>query len=300
VCPSVSQEELHKEFQAYGDVILVRMFPRSKCCFITFRTPAMAIAALALQGKTMGTMTLTLNVGKASRHLWVGNVENDCDAATLRAVFERAGKVESVRILATNSCAFVNYEDAKDAVKAAEMLNGFQMDGSEKKLMINFQWENTKKVLRKPAMSDSPGAFGEKNISFRPSRQLFIGNIVPTATEAVVRGIFARFGELEVLKVFADRGYAFVVYTSLRVATWVRETMQKFPPVLGGRPLIVDFGKLVPEKPISVRKSYGFSPHTGFYKVPSPGLSPAFSSPGMSPSLISPGMSPKSRSRIAV
>ena len=75
VSPELTKEEFQAEFEKCGEVRLIRMFPRSKCAFVTFATPEAALASLALEGKLLGSMCLTLNVGKASRHLWVGNID---------------------------------------------------------------------------------------------------------------------------------------------------------------------------------------------------------------------------------
>ena len=62
VCPEISVDDFTKEFEVFGKITLVRMFPRSKCAFVTFETPEQALASKALEGKTLGSMDLTLNV----------------------------------------------------------------------------------------------------------------------------------------------------------------------------------------------------------------------------------------------
>ena len=64
VCPEISEEEFANEFRKFGTVKLVRMFPSSRCAFVTFETPEQAIASQQLEDTMLGTMKLTLNVGR--------------------------------------------------------------------------------------------------------------------------------------------------------------------------------------------------------------------------------------------
>ena len=66
VDPEISQTEFKAVFEKYGPVQLIRLFPRSKCAFVTFQKPSHAIKALEMEGKQLGSMNLTLNVGKVS------------------------------------------------------------------------------------------------------------------------------------------------------------------------------------------------------------------------------------------
>jgi hypothetical protein len=61
------QEMFRKVFDQFGDVLLVRMFPKSKCAFITYKNPQQALASLKLEGSRLGSMDLTLNVGKVRK-----------------------------------------------------------------------------------------------------------------------------------------------------------------------------------------------------------------------------------------
>jgi hypothetical protein len=135
-------------------------------------------------------------------------------------------------------------------VRAAEQLNGTQV--GEKKILVNFQWDSAfKKARPKAEELDEDGEPVKKEVvppQFNPSRQLFVGNLVPSVTEETLWSLFHRFGEVESIKAFSSRGYAFVVFSNERVATWVKGRMNLYPPILGGRPLVVNFGKRVPER----------------------------------------------------
>jgi RNA recognition motif-containing protein len=66
------------------------------------------------------------------------------------------------------------------------------------------------------SQQDYPRSYKESEF-VTPSRQLFIGNILSSVTEEMLVQLFSRFGELETIKSFTNRGYAFVVYKDVRV-----------------------------------------------------------------------------------
>lgn len=140
--------------------------------FVTYKTQTAALAALDLEGTRLGSMNLTLNIGKvceflkeaegrthwavqASQQLWVGNISGPDAEAELQSAFEKVwfrlshllsrpyikyqfGKVRSVRLLRNCCCAFVNFETTADAVAAMNHLNGTTIAGHE--IVINFKW----------------------------------------------------------------------------------------------------------------------------------------------------------------
>lgn len=166
MCPEISEEDFEAEFRKFGNVKLIRMFPRSRCAFVTFETPEQALASQSLEDNMLGTMRLTLNVGRvgyretniidsitveltllqllqASRHLWIGNIGPSVDEDTLKKEFLPYGTVESVRVLRANKCAFVNLSSEEEALKAAENLNGRKV--GEHEIVINFQWNDSER-----------------------------------------------------------------------------------------------------------------------------------------------------------
>jgi hypothetical protein len=59
-----------------------------------------------------------------SRSLWIGNVDESVTEENLREEFAKFGEIESVRLLTAKTCAFVNFTDVENAVKALQELNG--------------------------------------------------------------------------------------------------------------------------------------------------------------------------------
>jgi RNA recognition motif-containing protein len=82
-------------------------------------------------------------------------------------------------------------------------------------------------------------------VQTNPSRQLFIGNLPPTCHTRTLYEIFSLFGKIDDVVLFSSRGYGFVTYSNLKVSTFVKEQMTKFPPVVDGSILTIDYGREV-------------------------------------------------------
>lgn len=75
-------------------------------------------------------------LNQPSRALWIGNVSNNVVEEDLVREFEQFGKIESVRLLRSKTCAFVNYLRLEDAQRALEALQGKVM--GDMAIKINF------------------------------------------------------------------------------------------------------------------------------------------------------------------
>lgn len=65
-----------------------------------------------------------------SRALWVGSIPSATPTDALASIFAPFGPIESVRVLASKSCAFVNFERSEDAILARKTLNGSEVFGA--------------------------------------------------------------------------------------------------------------------------------------------------------------------------
>jgi hypothetical protein len=59
-----------------------------------------------------------------TRHLWVGRFAGGIDYNTIYKDFSRYGSLESVNLLRDQRCAFVNFDETRDAVEAKKRLEG--------------------------------------------------------------------------------------------------------------------------------------------------------------------------------
>lgn len=84
-----------------------------------------------------------------SSSLWLGSIPASTTPSTLEKLFERAGEVESSRILTHKNCGFVNYKTVEAAVAAKAMWNGKEIFAGHGPIRINF--------ATPPSSNPSPG-----------------------------------------------------------------------------------------------------------------------------------------------
>ncbi|ODV88552.1 hypothetical protein CANCADRAFT_17488, partial [Tortispora caseinolytica NRRL Y-17796] len=132
----------------------VRFIPEKRICFVTFvdATAASQFFALSnLQGLLLHNRRLKVGWGKhsgplpsnialavsagASRNVYVGGLSDDITEDELRKDFSVYGDIEQINRLPEKSCAFVNYTNIANAIKAIEAI---KQQPKYKNLRINF------------------------------------------------------------------------------------------------------------------------------------------------------------------
>lgn len=84
-----------------------------------------------------------------SSSLWLGSIPASTTPSTLEKLFEKAGEVESSRILTHKNCGFVNYKTVEAAVRAKALWNGKEIFAGHGPIRINF--------ATPPSSNPSPG-----------------------------------------------------------------------------------------------------------------------------------------------
>ena len=121
----------------------VRYIPDKHICFVTFvdTTAAASFFALSnLQGLMIHNRRLKIGWGKhsgalppaismavaggASRNVYVGNLDEAWTEERLRQDFSEYGEIELINTLREKSCAFVNFTNIANAIKAIEAVRG--------------------------------------------------------------------------------------------------------------------------------------------------------------------------------
>lgn len=121
----------------------IRYIPDKHICFVTFIDPTSAAAFFALsnlQGLMIHNRRLKIGWGKhsgalppavalavsggASRNVYVGNLDESWTEERLRQDFSEYGEIELVNTLREKSCAFVNFTNIANAIKAIEAIRG--------------------------------------------------------------------------------------------------------------------------------------------------------------------------------
>ncbi|KAJ9614120.1 hypothetical protein H2200_002256 [Cladophialophora chaetospira] len=132
----------------------IRYIPDKHICFVTFIDPTSAASFYALsnlQGLMIHNRRLKIGWGKhsgalppaialavsggASRNVYIGNLDESWSEERLRQDFSEYGEIELVNTLREKSCAFVNFTNIANAIKAIEAIR--QRD-EYKRFKINF------------------------------------------------------------------------------------------------------------------------------------------------------------------
>ena len=121
----------------------IRYIPDKHICFVTFIDPTSAASFYALsnlQGLMIHNRRLKIGWGKhsgalppaialavsggASRNVYIGNLDESWTEERLRQDFSEYGEIELVNALREKSCAFVNFTNIANAIKAIEAIRG--------------------------------------------------------------------------------------------------------------------------------------------------------------------------------
>ncbi|KAI9883947.1 MAG: hypothetical protein M1823_004257 [Watsoniomyces obsoletus] len=132
----------------------IRYIPDKHICFVTFIDPTSAASFYALshvQGLMIHNRRLKIGWGKhsgslppaialavsggASRNVYVGNLDETWTEERLRQDFADYGDIELVNTLREKSCAFVNFTNIANAIKAIEGIRGRE---EYRRFKINF------------------------------------------------------------------------------------------------------------------------------------------------------------------
>lgn len=132
----------------------VRYLPVKHICFVTFVDPTAAaqfFAVANLQGLAIHNRRLKIGWGKhsgplpnaismavasgASRNIYIGNIGEDWPESKLRHDFLEYGDIEQINFLPEKSCAFVNFTNISNAIKA---IDGIRENPDYEKFKINF------------------------------------------------------------------------------------------------------------------------------------------------------------------
>ena len=132
----------------------IRYIPDKHICFVTFIDPTSAASFYALsnlQGLMIHNRRLKIGWGKhsgalppaialavsggASRNVYIGNLDETWTEERLRQDFQEFGEIELVNTLREKSCAFVNFTNIANAIKAIEAVRG---KDEYKRFKVNF------------------------------------------------------------------------------------------------------------------------------------------------------------------
>nr|KJB27905.1 hypothetical protein B456_005G015700 [Gossypium raimondii] len=236
-------------FGKFGELDSVATYSSRSFAFVFFKRVEDAKAAKeALRGATLHGNQIKIEFArpaKPCKSLWVGGISQTISKEELEEEFSKFGKIEDFKFLRDRNTAFVEYFRMEDASQAMRSMNGKRIGGAQ--IRVDFlrshpsrreQWPNSHDLRDGPftgrmGPSDSHLAkrphsqiVGRKGDS-QPTNVLWVG-YPPSVQidEQMLHNAMILFGEIENIKSFPSRHYAFVEFRSVEEARRAKEGLQ--------------------------------------------------------------------------
>jgi nucleolysin TIA-1/TIAR len=155
-------------------------------------------------------------------HIFVGDLSPDIETHQLRDAFAPFGAISDCKIirdpqtLKSKGYGFVSFVDKKDAENAIQGMNG-QWIGSR---AIRTNWASRKPPAPSQKESTKPLSFEEVfNQSSPTNCTVYCGGILNGLTDELMQKTFCGYGPIQEIRVFKDKGYAFVRFATKEAAT---------------------------------------------------------------------------------
>lgn len=254
--PSVSEELLIQIFSQMGNIMgckIIHEPGNDPYAFVEFVEHISAATALSTMNKR-NCMGRELKVNWATSpgagagpkadtskhyHIFVGDLSPEIETQQLRDAFGPFGEISDCRVvrdpqtLKSKGYGFVSFVKKNEAENAIQTMNG-QWLGSR---AIRTNWATRKPPTNRgmsgvnsvsdlyPGGNHSSG--GVKNHSFEEIYQqssptnctVYCGGILQGLSEELINKTFAPFGVIQEIRVFKEKGYAFVKFATKEAAT---------------------------------------------------------------------------------
>ncbi|XVF84373.1 hypothetical protein PTKIN_Ptkin17bG0031400 [Pterospermum kingtungense] len=238
--------DLMELFGKYGALDSVTTYSSRSYAFVYFKRVEDAKAAKeALQGTTLHGNQIKIEFArpaKPCKNLWVGGISQTTSKEELEEEFRKFGKIEDFKFLRDRDTAFVEYFRIEDASQALKSMNGKRIGGEQ--IRVDYlrshpsrreQWP-TSQDLKDGRMGSSDShsmakrlhsQLGGRKGDGQPSKVLWVG-YPPSVLidEQMLHNAMILFGEIERIKSFPSRHYAFVEFRSVEEARRAKEGLQ--------------------------------------------------------------------------
>ena len=163
-----------------------------------------ALSSVGHPGYGGTAMQMAPTVGNASsRTVYLGNIPPETSAEEILG-HVRSGQIESVRLLPDKNCAFISFLDGSSATH-------FHSDAILKKLAIRGQ--DIKVGWGKPAPVPTSVSVAVQQSG--ASRNVYLGNLPETVTEAELRDDLGKYGPIDTIKIVREKAIGFVHFLSI-------------------------------------------------------------------------------------
>ena len=154
-------------------------------------------------GGPAAQMQMGGQMNSSSRTVYLGNIPPETSAEEILG-HVRSGQIESVRLLPDKNCAFISFLEGGSATH-------FHSDAILKKLAIRGQ--DIKVGWGKPAQVPTSVALAVQQSG--ASRNVYLGNLPDTVTEAELREDLGKFGPIDTVKIVHEKAIGFVHFLSI-------------------------------------------------------------------------------------
>ncbi|KAJ3681394.1 hypothetical protein LUZ60_015883 [Juncus effusus] len=218
--PPTTDDDLLAVLSPHGalDCATVRVPHGRAYAFALFREASSARAAMAsANGVRVLDGSLRTEVArpaKAVRNLWVAGIGSSVTKQDLQKEFSKFGKIEDLTFFRGRNSAMIDFYTLEDAISAHKSMNGKVLKGEQ--LCVDFQRTPPSKPSQRESRNSKEGT---------PSSVLWIG-YPPNYSkidEQKLRNAMIRFGEIERIKCFPLRKYAFVEFRTADEARRAKE-----------------------------------------------------------------------------
>lgn len=181
-------------------------------------------------------------------HIFVGDLSPEIETETLREAFAPFGEISNCRIvrdaqtLKSRGYAFVSFVKKAEAENAIQAMNG-QWLGSRS---IRTNWSTRKpppprETLKGPK-SGRPTYEEVYNQTSPTNATVYCGGFPPNViSDELMNKHFGQFGNIQDVRVFKDKGYAFIKFTNKESATHAIENTHNTE--INGHPVKCFWGK---------------------------------------------------------
>jgi len=150
-------------------------------------------------------------------HIFVGDLSPEIETQTLREAFTPFGEISDCRVvrdpqtLKSKGYGFVSFTKKVEAENAIALMNG-QWLGSRS---IRTNWATRKPPTSRNDANSKPLTFDEVYNQSSPTNcTVYCGGITNGLTEELLQKTFSHFGCIQEIRIFKDKGYAFIRFST--------------------------------------------------------------------------------------
>merc|ERR1712238_413277 len=231
---TIDNKAMYDTFSAFGNILSCKVAQdmsngESKGYgFVHFETEEAALNAIqkVYVGRFVPWKDREMELGEKARmftNVYVKNINEEYDEARLNDMFEKYGKISSVKIMKSEDgkskgFGFVSFESPEEAMTACDELNGQDLDGK-----TVFVGRAQKKAERQAELKKKFEALKMERLNRYTGVNLFVKNLDDTIDDDKLRQEFAPFGTVTSAKVMYEegrsKGFGFVCFSSPEEAT---------------------------------------------------------------------------------